>query len=895
MAIVYVLGESIAANETGFPMRLLLAMCLAAFFLEGVIRKRLSLLSLTLLLFLAAGGALRYHMEETAITIHRNNIERFQDFNVSLCGHVENNHYSNEKSRILLSGTLLSSAYGSPASLSEGAPPGLLQKYSQPSGRIMIYIDGRQDLYPGQYVIAYGKMVPESRPTNEGQFDFSLYYRSQGIHGCMYGDKIVILDPEARPWAAFLQEIRNRMAESLRSACPPEDNGLFQAILLGNKTEMDKKIQSLFRKNGIAHILAISGLHLSIIGNGFYGLLRSAGMTAAPAGILAGFLILAYGILSGASGSAIRAVIMLLLRFLAIAIGRTSDTLSSLAASCIILLVWRPFLLFSSGFQMSFLAVLALGLFSELELPFKGPFEGIWKTLAGSLFLQLFTLPITLYHYYLLPLYSLPLNFAVLPLMSCVIFSGLGALLLSFLPLPPPLRLFLPRMAIGSGHYILRFYTWLCSLAEKLPFAILCPGRPQKTTIFVYYAVFLALYALLDAFLREHQCRECVIPENNTFLSSEIKMKKMKATSLRQAMESQTTLKMQSFRKRAIIALTLPFFITLLLMLFPRADKKLSITALDVGQGDGFIIRFDGKVITIDNGSTSNNSFGEGILEPYLLSQGITSIDCAIITHCDKDHYSGMLWIMEESENVRVRQICLPSCARNDKRYRPLTESAEKHGTTIEYLARGNCLSLGTMRSGNEDALLLNCLYPEGSEYIEEANSHSIGILLSYKKFQMLFTGDLPKEKEGVLIQALLDLQNEIVTREINKNKNKNKNKNENENRFADTENRNKNRSENVSINKNNVRRKSCTRTIEILKAGHHGSSTSTSGELLDTLKASCALLSYGKNNRYGHPHRETMNALENYNITCYETAILGEIRIWSNGLEYAVLTPMSQ
>ena len=102
---------------------------------------------------------------------------------------------------------------------------------------------------------------------------------------------------------------------------------------------MNEDIRDLYQDMGIAHILAVSGLHLSIIGAGFYDLLRLLGASKKLAGVGGAVLILSYGIFTGSSGSAIRAVIMLLMKFLGAAIGRSYDMLTALALSCILLVM----------------------------------------------------------------------------------------------------------------------------------------------------------------------------------------------------------------------------------------------------------------------------------------------------------------------------------------------------------------------------------------------------------------------------------------------------------------------------------------------------------------------------------------------------------------------------
>jgi competence protein ComEC len=224
---------------------------------------------------------------------------------------------------------------------------------------------------------------------------------------------------------------------------------------------------------------------------------------------------------------------------------------------------------------------------------------------------------------------------------------------------------------------------------------------------------------------------------------------------------------------------------------------------------------------------------------PYLESQGVDVIDIAFITHCDSDHYSGILYLLEESDEIQIKELVLPLPAESDERYNKLKKAASGKNTEIRYFGAGSELV--------SHELSLTGLYPLNSDYIEEANSHSIGMLLNYRDFSMLFTGDMDKECE----YKMLDYVDGLLSDQIIE-----------------------------------------TPDIDILKVGHHGSSTSTSEELLQLLTPEIAILSYGNNNRYGHPHKETLEKLKKHDIEILETGKSGEIRIVSDGETYKISYP---
>ncbi len=802
LALLCLLAELIAA-KLDFRLRLTAAALLLTFFALSLWQKRLHYPALLLLLALSSGFALHFCHTRTVLLGNRERIAAFGELNVALRGTISEYHDTEEQSRIRLKNAMLSSAYGTSADLPDDAPENLRNRYDQPVGDILVYLSPPCTVYPGQKVAIYGKMAALSPPRNEGSFDYPLYAAGLGLSGSMYGDRLEVIGGEAIPYQVLLQKIRRRVQEIFYRLAPEEDAGVLQALLLGDKSNLDDDLLSLYQENGIAHILAVSGLHLSILGMGFYQLLRRLQLAHNPAAFISTLLILSYGILTGCSGSALRAVIMLLLQFLARSLGRTYDMLSALSAACLLLLLSQPYLLFSAGFQLSFGAVFSLALAAELPMPAHPLLSG----LSQSLFLQLFTLPILLYHYFQLPVYSILLNLLVLPLLSFLVYAALLAILSSFFSIPIAL------ICIGSAHGILRLYALLCGFTATLPGARFLPGRPHLFGIFGYYALFFLFCALLKhrqiSGAKQKQILAHPQPGSN------------KAVTCRQL---------------SLSFILLPLLLGLFVLL-PRPSRDLTITALDVGQGDGFVLRRGKSVITIDMGSTSSGSLGKNVCLPYLKSQGIADIDLAILSHCDQDHISGLLYLLTETDAIDVHRLLLPAAGETDSRYDALREAAEARQIPVSYLQAGDMLTL-------QDLSLL-CLYPEGNGYIEDANTHSDALLLRFGDFHMLFTGDLPLEQEPLLLENLV--------------------------RYTGT-----------------------YPKLDILKAGHHGSHTSTSAEMLSALQPDYALLSYGAGNRYGHPHQETLDRLAAQQMKKLETAVHGEIRIRANKKSYEIQYPMA-
>ena len=829
IAVIYVLGVCVTARETGLCFNITAGAIASGIFFYGLITGKLNRDAAVLLFLVFVLSAARYHYAKSKIDVCRERIEAFKDMKVALTGVVDSHTSSKKNDKILINDAILSSAYGDAEHLPEAASDKMRARYNQKVGNIVVYITpdkvsddnsrktseiilensfhqeiwppGRQHIacgddgpFPGEIVRVYGKMMPVEEARNEGQFDFSLYYRTIGLSGAMLLDEVEIVGGEPEPFRGWLQSIRTEITERLDLVAEETDAGIYKALLVGDKSSMDEEIRDLYQDNGIAHILAVSGLHLAILGAGFHNVLRRFGATKKGAGICAAVVVMSYGILTGCSGSAIRAVIMLLIKFLGEAIGRTYDMLTAMAVAGMLLLFHEPYILFSSGFQLSFMAVFSLGLGAELPHPGNEILNGIFM----SCMLQVMTFPVILYHFFRFPLYGIILNFLVLPLMSYVIYSGLLAVCLSFV------SIIFGIAAIGFGHYILAFYTGLCDKISDVAYSSLLLGRPHAPNIICYYALLTGIILLI------------------------LHLKKLRK---RRMLPERLERLYQEMPKAAVIVFMLSAYI-----LIPKTPAGLEITTIDVGQGDGFVIRNDGLVITIDGGSTSDKKFPENVLVPYLESQAIENIDMSFITHCDSDHYSGILYLLEENEDILIKELYLPLVAEDDERYNRMREAAEKRGTKISYFGFGHTIEAGQLK--------LIGLYPVDSGHIDEANSHSQGILLKYDEFRMLFTGDMDKECEYKMLRAM------------------------EESGWQDYR-------------------------IDVLKAGHHGSSTSTSRELLEIMQPEYAVLSYGRNNDYGHPHAETIEALKEHGVEIVETGKEKEIRLVSDGKDYRITFPM--
>ena len=221
----------------------------------------------------------------------------------------------------------------------------------------------------GETVLVSGKVNEFATPRNPGEFDSRLYYSTLKI---AYRIKNAYIDKANGKKDLFkesLYKLRLVFESNLDKTLDEEDAAIMKAMLLGDKSFMDEEIKDLYKDSGIMHILAVSGLHISIIGMGIYRALKKI---KAPWGLsvaIAVTIMFCYGAMCGMNTSAFRAILMFSLRLLAPLLGRTYDIFTSLSLAFILLLLEQPLYLYNSGFLFSFGAIIGIALVKPLLEP----------------------------------------------------------------------------------------------------------------------------------------------------------------------------------------------------------------------------------------------------------------------------------------------------------------------------------------------------------------------------------------------------------------------------------------------------------------------------------------------------------------------------------------------
>ena len=581
--------------------------------------------------------------------------------------------------------------------------------------------DNHNKLLAGSLVFVSGKLEEIESPRNPGEFDSKQYYACQHIYYVMKKGKIKKQSQNHSAYGQFLINMRQRFAEILEKTCGAEA-GAFEAIVLGDKSNLDPELKMRYQMAGIIHILAISGLHISLLGMGLYNMLKKAGLGIWPAGLLALIIMLQYGMMTGGGVSTMRAVCMFLLSVGAKIAGRIYDMPTGMAVAAILILVENPAYLLDGGFWLSFGSVIGIGCvwpviqeaLGNLEKEDNAGKKILWSFLASGV-VQFATLPIVLWFYGEVSVMGIFLNLLVLPTVGVVLGSGTADVLLGLISIKGAFVVAIP------GRTILKIYEVLVIIIGKLPFCTWVGGKPEMWQIVDYYLILAG--AVWIYWISEKKYKE-----NKTAV-----MKKRK----------------EIWKFRCLCAGMVCLGI-LLIGYKPKEDFR--IACLDVGQGDGIVIEMENQWnILIDGGSTNKSSLGQYQLIPYLKSRGISRLDGIYISHTDEDHISGVREILDYISKgltiMRVENLILPDWdeVQDNKNFQELTELAKAAGTQVIYVNAGDRVRYGETT--------LKVLWPEAGATGKEVNEDAMVIEMTNGAFKGVFTGDIGKDTEDKLLQ----------------------------------------------------------------------------------------------------------------------------------------------
>jgi competence protein ComEC len=557
------------------------------------------------------------------------------------------------------------------------------------------------------------------------------------------------------------------------------------ALVLARREGLEQDVREVFAVTGIAHLLAISGFHVGIVAGLVLTVLRVAGLTRRRAALASAGTAWAYVGLIGFPDAACRAALILTLVAASAARGRPSSRWGALSAAAVVLLLIDPTKLGSPGFQLSFAGAGGLVAWAG---PMRRALDGrfgrrapgaLTSGVAAGAAATLATLPIVAWHFERVAVIGIPMTLAATPLVTLALPGALATIALDFVSTAAA------EFLAGGVGLVLDLLIAMARTGASWTWASVWTSR----TSVVAGLAGVALATLI--------ARRPGIGARG---------------------------------RRALIATYLTSAVAawpILLVLEGRG--ALEIVMIDVGQGDAVALRSPaGRWLLVDAGPPLDGDARAHPVVRALRARGVERLDALILTHADADHFGGAEAVLSSLSVARVLDPALPVPKRG---YADLLATAARLEVPWSAARAG--------RTFDVDGVTVSVLHPSdsasaaalaaaGTMGVLEANDLSVVVLVSWRGFRALLTGDAYVDVERALAAEVGD--------------------------------------------------------IHLLKVGHHGSDTSTDPLFLASAQPELALVSVGARNRYGHPAPAVLERLRAVGARVHRTDLEGTVRVIVRG-----------
>jgi competence protein ComEC len=702
--IPFVFGIISGQYILSFNITLFISIICLSLYLVFKTRKIATFLLFAILFF---SGMLRY--QQSVEMLPAKHVNRFKTDEIkSIIGTIRNSRYSaNGRHQYTVN---CDSVY-------------LDKKWIMARGKILLKTKKIKQKYSyGMRLRIQGPLRLPPNERNPGQFNYRQYLAQNDISRIIQissADSIVILQMNAGSWfqSQIILPIKRYCQGVFNAHLDFSSVAVMNALILGEKQDIDRRTIENFQQVGVVHVLAISGLHVGYVIIFVFTFLSFLHLSQNFRTIMLAGVLLIYIILVDFKPPVMRASLMALFYLWGRLIERKISTGNLLAAAAFIILLFEPRELYNPGFQFSFAAVISIIYgYQKMNdiLPGKMWFKDfkiikniVWNPLLVSLSAVIGTLPLTLFYYGTIPLIAVAANLIVIPIIGLIVFLGFFLLLLH------PVSI---NLGDGIGMIIQLIFKMLKGMTDilsEIPFASLdLPIPDLLLTIIISAGIGLLFFLKSDNMIR-------VLPVYTAVLGSYI-----------------------------------------LIHSIPDSPA-IEVTFIDVGQGDAAFIQFPNKsTMLIDAGdATQNWDNGKATVIPYLKQQGTTKINYLVGSHPHDDHIGGFHSIIEK---LSIDTVVFSAYPYQSKNYQRFLEKCNARRIPIRIVGRGDQLY-------PDSTARVYILHPDSGHIAYqngsggECNNSSLVMKIQYGQNGILFTGDLEVEAEPVLFPYKDFLECELV------------------------------------------------------------------------------------------------------------------------------------
>jgi len=581
--------------------------------------------------------------------------------------------------------------------------------------RVVHYLDENAPLESitmpslGDIIELCGEVKIPSGPMNTGSFDYARYLKTEKIFFNFEANllKCSIINHCDR----FMHKIENfriKCSTFISNTFPDDVAGVLNAFVIGDKSFLDEDVSVAFTKSGLSHILAVSGLHVSVFISAVVFFLKRMRLSKRKQLLISVVCTIVFVIFTGASPSSVRAGMMATFALIAKLVYRKADSLTTLSVAAAVLSLFNPLIIYDAGYMLSFSSTAGIILFYQTissatskvytRLNNRNIFRSLLSWLsdgfAVGLSAQIFTVPLLIYLFNSFSLVSIVATMVVSPFLPFILIGGL--------------------LFIGISFISVKF-------AATASCLLLYPTRAMLLVaeFFSQFGFSQVLYGQLTLFV--------ILTYLLTVLTIIFLIRK---------------------KKTAYIVTVISLCMLSILGLFNYfAHFKLaSVSFLNVGQGDCALFKAPGNCdVLIDAGGYSQNkSTGEYIISPYLLKNGVTDVEYLFLSHIDLDHTVGISGLVKTH---KIKKIIIPYGQQYGENFAGLADIASEHGTDILFFTRGDVLKVN-------DEITITALSPDSEQfkYSDKENDTGLVLRLDYGESSFLFCGDISETIENHLL-----------------------------------------------------------------------------------------------------------------------------------------------